>query len=111
MKKDEGKNKCMQKLLETSQVMYWFGLACTCFSNVAIFSIYPPDFYGIHCSIFAYISLILAFFLHLFAFLDKKAAGRTLWAVFYVLYMLSIMLWFIFTAIIGAIWTEENYSL
>lgn len=101
----------MQKLLETSQVLYWYGLCGNTYPYIAIFSIYPPDFYGVHCAVFAYLTLIFVIFLHVFAFVDKKAAGRTLWAVFYCLYMLSVMLWLIFTTVIGFIWSEENYTL
>ena len=28
IKKDEGKQPVLRRLLETSQVMYWFGIAC-----------------------------------------------------------------------------------
>ena len=114
MKTDEEKDNKheLRKLLEASQVLYLYGLASKEYSIfIGIFSIYPPDFYGIHCTVFAYVTLIILVFLHVFSFYNKKVAGRSAWAIFYVLYHLSIMLWFIFTLIIAYVWTNENYTV
>ena len=75
------------------------------FLDVAIFSIYPPDFYGTHAAVFAYVTLILLGVLHLLCFHEIKKAGRSLWAIFYVLYHLSIFLWITFAMIISFAWT------
>ena len=76
---------------------------------LAIFSVYPPDFYGVHSAIFAYVSLIFVVLLHVFSFFDRRAGGRSLWSILYVLYHISIFMWVIFALIIGYVWSDENY--
>jgi hypothetical protein len=68
-------------------------------------SIYPPFYYGPHCGIMSWITLIIVVLLHIFCVAEKDCAGRTLWSYMYFIYHLAIVVWVILVLIVGYAWS------
>ena len=73
-----------------------------------MFSIYPPFYYGPHCGILSWITLIIAILLHVFCIVEKSCKERSLWAYMYFAYHLCIALWIILALIIGYAWSSSQ---
>ena len=74
--------------------------------NEAIFSVYPPDFFGASSVGLGYITLFFLIVLHVLCFSERKACGRSLWSIVYVIYHLSIFVWLGVIMILSFMWTE-----
>ena len=110
IKKDEGKQPVLRRLLETSQVMYWFGIACNNSSYSAIFSFVPPFFYGAFNAVMAYITLVIVIIFHLSCFTTRKIKNRHVWSLMHFFYHLAVFVWILIGMILGFMWSESVYS-
>ena len=73
-----------------------------------MFSIYPPFYYGPHCAILSWITLIIAILLHIFCIVEKTCKERSAWSFLYFAYHLSITIWIILALIVGFAWSNQQ---
>jgi hypothetical protein len=73
-----------------------------------MFSIYPPFYYGPHCAILAWITLVIGIFLHIFCIVEKTCKERSLWAYMYFAYHLAVAFWIILALIVGYAWSNQQ---
>jgi hypothetical protein len=97
--------------METSQVLYWFGVASKYIITIGLFSIYPPFYYGVFNTIIGYITLLIVILLHIFCLVEKKAGDRSLWSITYFLYHLLIMIWIVVGLVLAYIWSDSAYII
>jgi hypothetical protein len=97
--------------METSQVLYWFGVASKMLYIKGLFSIYPPFYYGAFNTIIGYITLVVVVLMHIYCLLDVKVRDRSLWAITYFFYHLLIMIWILVGLILGYIWNNVAYGI
>lgn len=100
----------MRKLMETSQVLYWFGVASTSWVNLGMFSIFPPFYYGGFNAVISYITLLVVILMHVFCLTDKKVCDRSLFAISYFIYHLIIVVWIVVGLILAYIWSNQAYE-
>ncbi len=97
--------------METSQVLYWFGIASLLFIILGLFSIYPPFYYGAFNAIIAYFTLVVVLLMHIFCIVDKKIGERSVWSIFYFFYHFLCMVWIVVGLILAYIWSNLAYNL
>jgi hypothetical protein len=97
--------------METSQVLYWFGVASKIFNIKGLFSIYPPFYYGVFNVIIGYITLVIVVLMHIYCLLDGKVRDRSLWAITYFFYHFLIMIWILVGLILAFIWNNVAYGI
>lgn len=73
-----------------------------------MFSIYPPFYYGPHCAILSWITLVIILLMHIFCIVEKDCKERSLWSFMYFLYHLSIAFWVILVLIVGYAWSTTQ---
>ena len=73
-----------------------------------MFSIYPPFYYGPHCAILSWITLILAILMPIFCIVDRTCKERTAWSFMYFAYHLSVAVWIILALIVGFAWSNQQ---
>ena len=78
----------LQRLLENSRVMYWFGIASILIFNEAMFSVFPPFYYGLHNAIMGWVTLLFVVLMHIFSVIKRCDQERSLWSYFYYFYHL-----------------------
>jgi hypothetical protein len=78
---------------------------------LAIVSIYPPFYYGPHSAILSWITLLIIILLHIFCIVEKECRERSVWAVLYMLYHLSIAVWITLVLIVGYAWSNQQAAL
>lgn len=101
----------MRKLMETSQVLYWFGVASNSLSIfIGMFSIYPPFYYGAFNAIIGYITFVVVVLMHVFCLTDKTVSERSLWSIAYFVYHLLVMVWLVVGLILAYIWSNLAYK-
>jgi hypothetical protein len=62
----------LQKILETSRILYWFGIASKNKFISAMFSIYPPFYFGVHSAVLSWLTLVVVLAMHVACIIDKQ---------------------------------------
>lgn len=73
-----------------------------------MFSIYPPFYYGPHCALLSWFTLVIAILMHIFCIVEKSCKERSLWAYMYFLYHLFVSIWIILALIVGFAWANQQ---
>ena len=73
-----------------------------------MFSVLPPFYYGLHNAILGWLTLLMVFFMHLFALISKCDKERSVWSYFYYFYHLSVAIWIIFSLVFGYAWSNQQ---
>lgn len=98
------KKTTRQRLLETSRVLYWFGVA-------TMFSIYPPFYFGTHNAVLAWATFILVLLMHIGCMVHVGCEERSLWAHSYFYYHCMIAGWICTSLIFGYVWSNDQTAI
>lgn len=90
----------------TSYVLVWRGKYLL--SNSAMFSVFPPFYFGLHSVILGWITLLIVFLMHIFAVVHRCDRERSVWSYFYYFYHLATALWIVTSLVVGYVWADEQ---
>jgi hypothetical protein len=74
---------------------------------LAIFSIFPPFYYGVFNAVMSFITLVVVVLMHFFCFNTGKIKTMSLWAISYFIYYLLITIWIIVGLGVAYHWTGK----
>lgn len=71
-----------------------------------MFSAFPPFYYGLHSAVFAWVTLLLLFLMHLFAVVHRCDRQRSVWSYFYYFYHFAVAVWIVTALCFGYAWAD-----
>ena len=75
--------------------------------NLAMFSVFPPFYYGTHNAVIGWFTLLLLFLMHVFAMVTRCDRERSVWSYFYYFYHFFCGVWIVVSLCFAYAWSEE----